>query len=67
MKQFLTKSNAQLNEIVSLVRTGVSASAAKVLKSLIVIDVHSRDILEKLIAEEVHSVDDFSWTSHMRY
>ena len=30
------------------------------------VDVHSRDILEKLIKDKVSSVSEFSWTSQMR-
>ena len=38
----------------------------KTLRSLLTVDVHSRDILEKLIKDKVTSVAEFSWTSQMR-
>ncbi len=66
LEAFLSKSNDQLAELVSAVRTGLTPRAAKIFRSLIVIDVHARNIVEKLITEQVHSTDDFSWTSQMR-
>ena len=38
----------------------------KTLRSLLTVDVHSRDILQKLIKDRVTSVAEFSWTSQMR-
>lgn len=37
------------------------------LSSLIVIEVHARDIVEKLAREKIRSVDDFNWINNMRY
>ena len=38
----------------------------KTLRSLLTVDVHSRDILQKLIKDRVTNVAEFSWTSQMR-
>ena len=35
--------------------------------SLIVIDVHARDVVERLINKEISSLHDFEWISTMRY
>jgi dynein heavy chain len=35
--------------------------------SLIVIDVHARDVVERLITKEISSLYDFEWISTMRY
>lgn len=37
-----------------------------VLSALIVIEVHAKDVTNKLIAEEVVSVNDFEWISQLR-
>ena len=35
--------------------------------SLIVIDVHARDVVERLINKQISSLNDFEWVSTMRY
>ena len=67
LAHFLAKCNEHLSEIVSLVRTGVTPSSAKILRSLIVIGTHARDVVERLRAKNVVSTEDFVWSSHMRY
>lgn len=64
---FLEECNNQLSSIVKLVQNGLSARARKTIRSLIVLGVHARDVLERLIHDGVANVDDFSWTSQMRY
>ena len=67
LAHFLAKCNEHLSEIVSLVRTGVTPSSAKILRSLIVIGTHARDVVERLKARNVVSTEDFVWASNMRY
>ena len=37
------------------------------LGSLLTVDVHSRDVVEKLINDKVADASEFSWTSQMRW
>eukprot|EP00095_Tigriopus_kingsejongensis_P002576 maker-scaffold274_size229011-snap-gene-1.23 protein:Tk02576 transcript:maker-scaffold274_size229011-snap-gene-1.23-mRNA-1 annotation:"hypothetical protein LOTGIDRAFT_210054" len=67
LTSFLAKCNNQLSSIVKLVQNGLSMRARKTLRSLIVLGVHARDALEELISEQVKDVDDFAWSSQMRY
>ena len=53
--------------MVELVRNGLSPRARNTLGSLLTVDVHARDVVEKLEAEGVTSPEEFSWTSQMRY
>ncbi|XP_059095302.1 dynein axonemal heavy chain 3-like [Tigriopus californicus] len=64
---FLEECSNQLSSIVKLVQNGLSACARKTIRALIVLGVHARDVLEQLIQDGVANVDDFSWTSQMRY
>ena len=37
------------------------------LEAVITIEVHARDVLQKLIEENVVNINDFSWISQLRY
>ncbi|XP_030213444.1 dynein heavy chain 1, axonemal [Gadus morhua] len=57
----------QLGDLVQLVRGGLSKMQRAVLSALIVIEVHSKDVVAKLVEEGVSSVNDFEWISQLRY
>ncbi|XP_041945152.1 dynein heavy chain 1, axonemal isoform X2 [Alosa sapidissima] len=58
---------AQLGDLVQLVRGGLSKMQRSVLSALIVIEVHAKDVAAKLVEENVSSVNDFEWISQLRY
>ena len=65
---FLALCRRQLAQVVALVRRGgLTPRARTTLRSLIVASVHSRDVIERAMAEKVASVADFGWTSQLRY
>ena len=37
-----------------------------ILSALIVIEVHARDVVNNMIAENVHNVNDFEWIGQIR-
>ncbi|KAG7256267.1 hypothetical protein CRUP_029317 [Coryphaenoides rupestris] len=57
----------QLGDLVQLVRGGLSRMQRAVLSALIVIEVHAKDVVAKLVEEGVSSVNDFEWISQLRY
>ncbi|KAM7063036.1 dynein axonemal heavy chain 1 [Molossus nigricans] len=57
----------QLSDLVALVRGKLSRMQRAVLSALIVIEVHAKDVVGKLIQENVVSVHDFEWISQLRY
>uniref|UniRef100_A0A8C9DGR4 Dynein axonemal heavy chain 1 n=1 Tax=Prolemur simus TaxID=1328070 RepID=A0A8C9DGR4_PROSS len=57
----------QLSDLVALVRGKLSRMQRAVLSALIVIEVHAKDVVSKLIQEAVVSVHDFEWISQLRY
>lgn len=67
IKDFSGKGKSQLDEIVQMVRNGLSSAVRSTIVALIVIDVHARDVLERLMQKGVHSTNDFEWVSTMRY
>lgn len=50
----------------ALVRGKLSRMQRMVLSALIVIEVHAKDVVSKLIDENVVSVHDFEWISQLR-
>lgn len=56
----------QLSDLVALVRGKLSRMQRTVLSALIVIEVHAKDVVGKLIEEKVVSVNDFEWISQLR-
>lgn len=53
----------QLNNLVELVRKKLTKLQAVTLNALIVIDVHAKDVVEKLWQEKVNDKLAFEWIS----
>ena len=64
---FLYNLEVELSEVVDLVRTNISALLNLTLSGLIVVNVHDRDIVEKLIREKIEKITDFEWKAEMMY
>ena len=58
---------AQLLDTVKLVRGNLTNMQSIALGALIVIDVHAKDVVFRLVENKVESVDDFDWIAQLRY
>ncbi|XP_017080044.1 dynein heavy chain 12, axonemal [Drosophila eugracilis] len=68
MMNFFQDLSKELNDIVTLVRSPKISNINRItIKSLIVIDVHAKDVSEDLIKNKVSSEFDFQWLAQMRY
>ena len=57
----------QLDDLRNQVRQPLSYAGRQILSALIVIEVHARDVVAKMIEEGVKNVNDFEWISQLRY
>ncbi len=71
---YLKTHNAQISELVNFIRNFSAKQTETKIKnmhsticSLIVLEVHSRDVLEELVKNKVSSIDEFLWLSQLRY
>ncbi|KAK6187847.1 hypothetical protein SNE40_005782 [Patella caerulea] len=67
MKEYLEKSNRQIEEIVELVRGKLEGGARTSLGALTVIDVHARDVVASMAKNNLRSPNDFDWLAQLRY
>lgn len=67
LQAFQDTQTVKLNEIVEMIKTGLSPAIRTTVGSLIVIDVHARDVIDRMIKIGVSSDHDFAWISTMRF
>ena len=67
MAALLEKANADLVKLVERVRGSLRPLDRLTLSSMVVLDVHARDVVEGLIAAGVVDVRHFSWQAQLRY
>ena len=67
VKEYARQCTEQLQDIIMLVRGKLEKLQRKVLSTLMVLDVHSRDVTVALAEKGVSSPYDFEWSSQLRY
>ncbi|KAK9843805.1 hypothetical protein WJX81_007069 [Elliptochloris bilobata] len=58
---------SQLSELIELITGQLSPNDRKKLVTLCTIDVHARDVVQRLLDERVDNVTAFQWQSQLRY
>jgi len=64
---YIQKQQQQIEDIVLMVRQPLKEQERITLKALVVIDVHARDVVQRLIDLQISNIADFEWSSQLRY
>lgn len=58
---------AQLAEVIEVINGELTANERRKLITLCTIDVHARDVVQRLLADRVEGAACFQWQSQLRY
>ena len=68
MKTLNTKLTNQINDLVEQVRqSGLTSQQRKKINTLIIIDVHARDIISNFVRDSILDANEFAWESQLRF
>lgn len=67
VQELSSKLTGQLADLTSMVRRDLGGEARKKVNTLIITDVHARDIIETFVRDSVMDAREFAWESQLRY
>lgn len=67
MKQENSKQTKDLNDLIDLVRTDLNELDRKKVNTLIIVDVHARDIVSNFVRDSILDAREFEWESQLRF
>ncbi|KAL1513082.1 hypothetical protein ABEB36_002553 [Hypothenemus hampei] len=67
MKEYLQQLNNSLDEIVITVRADLTANDRTKFRTIAIIEVHARDIIESFVRDSVTDAKEFEWESQLRF
>lgn len=67
MKEESLKETTNLNSLIELVRTDLPRLSMKKVNTLIILDVHARDIVDRFVRDSILDAKEFEWESQLRF
>ena len=67
VKRYLQVCNGRLSSLIQLVLGELSGADRTKIISLITMDVHSRDVVDRLVAQKVEGPNSFAWQQQLRF
>ncbi len=67
MRQMEVKLNKELEDLVDMVRSDIDIITRKKVNTLLIIDVHARDVVSNFVKESVEYPTGFEWESQLRF
>lgn len=63
MKEYSSKLSKQLQELTGMVRSDLSSQVRKKVNTLVIIEVHARDIIDTFVRDSIMDAREFAWES----
>ncbi|XP_039277456.1 dynein heavy chain 10, axonemal [Nilaparvata lugens] len=67
MKEYLLQVNKQLDELVVRVRSNLQKNDRRKFNTVLIVDVHARDIIESFVRDSILDNGEFQWESQLRF
>jgi dynein heavy chain len=67
MKVYAERQTAQLLELVSKVRQNIGRQERAKVNTLLIVDIHARDIIDAFVRDSVLDAREFAWESQLRF
>jgi dynein heavy chain len=67
MKRELAKEIVEVNDLIAKVRTDINSQLRKCVNTLIILDVHAKDIVDGFVRDSIMSAKEFEWESQLRF
>ena len=67
LKDYFKKQVNQLNTLINLLLGDLTKSDRQRIMTICTIDVHARDVVQKMIAQKVENSQAFTWLSQLRH
>lgn len=67
VKDLSRKLTSQLNDLVDSIRTKLTSQERKKITTMIILDVHARDIVDNLVRDSILDEREFEWESQLRF
>ncbi|XP_014674920.1 PREDICTED: dynein heavy chain 10, axonemal-like [Priapulus caudatus] len=67
LKQYARSLHGQINDLVTKVRSQLTSNERKKFNSVLIIDVHARDIVDGFVRDSIMDAEEFEWESQLRF
>ncbi|XP_052801261.1 dynein axonemal heavy chain 10-like isoform X3 [Mya arenaria] len=67
LKEYAKKLHGQIDELVITIRSPLSSNERKKFNSVLIIDVHARDIIDSFVRDSIMDANEFEWESQLRF
>ena len=67
MKQLLDAQNQQLLDLVKKIRQPLKSHMRKKINTLLIVDVHAKDIIDRFVRDSILDAREFDWESQLRF
>ena len=67
LEEWLEFSIEQIGKMVDIVRSDLTGHQRVLMGALIVIDVHAREVVRKMIQVKINNINNFEWSKQLRY